>query len=86
MYRRMNWAVVYRDMVSMVMVRRNERNRAIIASYEVRFFNPLLSSDKIRQMLSKPPLAKILVKEMKNYLAFNKDPRISDLLAAVPLR
>jgi hypothetical protein len=82
----MNWAVIYRDAVSMVMVPRNEGNRGVIASYEVRYFNPLLPSDKIRQMLKYPVTAKPLAREMLNYLTFNKDSRISALAAEAGLR
>ena len=86
MFRRMNWAVIYRDAVSMVMVPRNEGNRGVIARYEVRYFNPLLPSDKIRQMLKYPVTAKPLAREMLNYLTFNKDSRISGLAAEAGLR
>lgn len=80
---RTEWARVYLEPSAAVVVRRSEQNRELISKYELRYFHPGLSHEKLATMARDPGARDRLVEEMAYYLAYRSDKRICDLLGSI---
>jgi len=80
MFQSRNWITVYRDPVSMVMVAPEPQLLEVIRRYRVNYFDPLAPVESVRQQLRQPQIAASLVREIANYLSFNRDESYCQLL------
>lgn len=83
------WAAVFLEPTAIVMVRRVEQNRDIIARYELRFFQPRIARDQFRALSANPGALPRLAQETSDYLFFKNDKYIaflfSEMLTSAPL-
>ncbi len=77
------WAPVYFEQASLLMVRRTARNQALINEYEIKIFSPLRTGDQNRELARDPRLYPRLMQEMAVYLTYREDPEIADAFAAL---
>lgn len=78
-----DWAKVYCDPFSVLLLRRIPQNEQLIRLYEVRYFFPGFSDDRLRAMSHEPELLSRLAFEMGVYLAYREDERIANLWAEI---
>jgi hypothetical protein len=77
------WATVYADNASILLLRRTPENAEIIAEYEVHLFSPVYSSDNLLEQAKNPDVVPELAKEMGDYLDYRTDPRIAKVWAKI---
>lgn len=74
-----DWAEVYRDEASILVVRRIPQNEAMIRQNEIHYFYPVLSDASFRARARDPQILPRLVEEMGDSLAYRHDDRIAVL-------
>lgn len=74
-----DWAKVYSDPFSTLLVRRISQNANLIREYEIRYFFPGYSDEKLLAMSRDPEVLARLAFEMGVYLAYRKDERIANV-------
>ena len=83
-----HWAWIYSDYVSTLVVRRTPEHKAIIDTYEIRYFAPEQPTWQYKQMSDDPEARPRLAFEMGVYLAYMSDARIAkrwqELLGTYP--
>ena len=77
------WATVYHDEASLLLVRRTPENEALIYRYEINYFNPVYSAASLLKQAEDPGVLPILASEMGDYLSYRRDPRISAVWARI---
>jgi hypothetical protein len=86
LFPRNDWAWIYSDYVSTLVVRRSPQYRDIIDEYEIRYFAPEQSRHQFEALAANPISRPRLAFEMGVYLAYMEDDRIAarwrDMLAA----
>jgi hypothetical protein len=83
---RADWAPVYREPTAVLVLRRNAENRDLIARYELRYFSPALSDDKLLAMANDPGARERLVAEIEDYLRYRSDVRVCRVLTLIRQR
>ena len=78
-----DWAAVYRDEASILMVKRTPANEAFIRQHEPHFFNPVLSDSSLLARANDPEILPVLAEEMGDNLAYREDSRIAALWAGI---
>lgn len=78
-----DWAVVYFDEASILVVRRTPGNAALIRQYEPHYFNPVLSDASLLARANDPGVLPRLAEEMGDTLAYREDERIATLWAGI---
>ncbi|MBI3222991.1 MAG: hypothetical protein HYZ46_08030 [Nitrosomonadales bacterium] len=76
-----DWAEVYRDEASVLLVKRIPKNEDLIRQYEIHYFYPVLSDASLRERAHDAEIAPRLIEEMGDSLAYREDERISRLWA-----
>jgi len=71
------WAVVYWEPATMLMLRRTSENQAVIAAHEIAYFSPRLSGEQISSMARDPRVFPKLVGELADYLTYRADDEIA---------
>ena len=77
------WAIVYHDEASVLVVRRTPQNAALIAHHEIHYFNPVLSVASLLELSHDPEVLPTLAAEMGDYLDYRKDKRIAKVWARI---
>lgn len=80
MLEREGFVPVYWEPTAMVLVQATEANGEIIERYGIRYFQPLLSDERFRDLARSPLVFPRLAQEMADYLALRHDRRLADLL------
>lgn len=78
-----NWAVVYRDEASILVVKRTKKNEALIREHEPHYFNPVLSDSGLLARASDPEILPRLAEEIGDNLAYREDDRIAAVWAEI---
>ncbi|MGC2047561.1 MAG: hypothetical protein WA635_02970 [Gallionella sp.] len=78
-----DWAAVYHDEASVLMVRRTPQNAALIREHEAHYFNPAFSETSLLERAEDPEVLPVLTKEMGDYLAYREDDRIAAVWAKI---
>jgi hypothetical protein len=88
MFPKKDWAWIYHEHRSLLVLRRSPENLDLINQYEIRYFSPSISNQVFISMARDPKILQRLVFEMGVYLAYCEDDRIAGiwakLLAANP--
>ncbi len=83
------WAPVYFETATLLMLRRTPANADIIAANEIRFFTPRRGGEEFRRIAQDPGVYPRLMQETAVYLTYRADKEIADafadLLAHPPL-
>ena len=77
------WAIVFHDEASVLLVRRTSGNAGLITQHEVRYFNPVYSAASLLEQAKDPEVLPKLTAEMGDYLDFRKDQRIAKVWAKI---
>lgn len=77
------WATVYCDAASVLLIRRTPRNAALIDQYEVHYFSPALSGASLLKEAKDPEVLPVLADEIGDYLDERKDRRIAAVWARI---
>lgn len=77
------WAVVYWEPATMVMLRRSAANRPIIAAHEIEYFSPQLSGEQVSAMARDPRVFPKLMSELADYLTYREDAEIAQVFATL---
>lgn len=80
------WVPVYWEPAAVTLVRRTERNRAVIERYGISLFRPLMTVERVARLTADPQAHRVLAREMADYLAFRDDPAIAAVLADLLMR
>lgn len=78
-----DWAEVYRDEGSILLVRRIAQNEALIRQNEIHYFYPFLSDSSLRDRARNSEILPKLAEEMGNSLAYRRDDRIAALWSEI---
>ncbi len=70
------WAVVYWEPATMLMLRRTVENQGVIAAHEIAYFSPRLSGDQVSAMARDPRVFPKLMEELADYLTYREDDEI----------
>lgn len=70
------WAVVYWEPATMLMLRRTVENQGVIAAHEIAYFSPRLSGDQVSAMARDPRVFPKLMEELADYLTYREDEEI----------
>lgn len=79
------WAPVYFESATLVMVRRAPQNAQVIAENEIHYFSPRRTGDQIRQLARDPQVYPQLMQEISAYLRYRADREIADAFAELIL-
>jgi len=71
------WAPVYWERANMLMLRRVESNREIIAEHEIQYFTPFRGVEKLRELAGDRNIYPKLMKELTTYLRYRGDANIA---------
>jgi len=77
------WATVYRDEASVLVVRRTPGNGALISQHEPHYFSPVLSEASLLARAEDPEVLPELAEEMGDYLDYREDDRIAIVWAEI---
>ncbi len=72
------WAPVFNDYVSTLLVKRTPEHRGLIDKYEVRYFTPEQPAQVFQRLAADPAIRPRLAFEMGVYLAYMKDARVAE--------
>jgi len=75
------WAPVYYEQATLVMVRRSANNRALISEHEIQVFSPLRTGQQNRDLARDPRVYPRLMQEIAAYLQYREDREIADIFA-----
>lgn len=76
------WALLYSEPASMLLVRRTPENAQLLERYEIHYFEPLrLNYDDVARLAKDPAVYPRLMQEMATYLTYRKDAVIADVFA-----
>ena len=75
------WAVVYWEPATIVMLRRTAENQSIIAAHEIEYFSPQLSGEQVSAMARDPRVFPKLLGELADYLTYREDAEIAQVFA-----
>ena len=78
-----DWATVYCDAGSVLLLRRIPQNAALIAKYEVHYFSPALSAASLLKEAEDPEVMPVLADEIGDYLDERRDHRITVVWASI---
>ncbi len=77
------WAVVYWEAATMLMLRRTPENQAIISAHEIAYFSPRLNGEQISAMAQDPRVFPKLLAELADYLTYREDPEMAQVFAGL---
>jgi len=77
------WAVVYRDEASLLVVKRTPQHEALIRQHEPYYFSPVLSDASVLERASDLKVLPVLAEEIGDNLAYREDERIATLWAGI---
>lgn len=75
------WALVYWESATMLMVRRTAENQPLIAAHEIAYFSPRLSGEQVTAMAKDPQVFPRLLGELADYLTYREDDEIASVFA-----
>jgi len=75
------WAVVYWESATILMLRRTAENQPVIAAHEIAYFSPRLSGEQIIAMARDPHVFPKLMGELADYLTYREDDEIAQAFA-----
>lgn len=75
------WAPVYWEQATMLLLRRTPENQPLIAAREIGYFSPRYSGEQIRALARDPRVAAPLLRETAAYLQFRADAEIAGVFA-----
>lgn len=75
------WAVVYWEAATMLMLRRTPENQPLIAAHEIVYFSPRLRGEQVTAMAQDPRVFPRLLAELADYLTYREDDEIARAFA-----
>lgn len=80
-----DWAPVYFESATLVMVRRSPQNARLIGENEIQYFSPRRTGEQNRQLARDPQVYPKLAQEIAAYLRYRTDREIADAFAEIIL-
>ncbi len=71
------WAPVYWEPATMLLVARTAQNQAVIDAHEISYFSPEYDGDQLRSMAREASTYPRLLREISDYLAYRRDDEIA---------